>query len=157
MQIPKLAVLWTLLGLAWVSYAFEAEASRHRASQAHAHARYLAARHHHGPRRAETARHIQRGIASVYADGFRGQKMADGTRFDPISNAAASKTLPLGTTAQVTNLENGRTVIVQVHDRGPHRKGRIIDVSPGSAATLGMDRHSTARVAVSPISPLSAR
>jgi rare lipoprotein A len=48
-------------------------------------------------------------MTSVYAERFRGRRMADGTRFDPVSNAAASKTLPLGTTAHVTNLKTGRT------------------------------------------------
>jgi rare lipoprotein A len=89
-------------------------------------------------------------MASVYAEKFRGRRMADGTRFDPVSNAAASTSLPLGTTAHVTNLKNGRTATVQVRDRGPHRAGRIIDVSPGSANTLGMDRHGTAPVLVAP-------
>ncbi len=80
--------------------------------------------------------------------------MADGTRFNPVSNAAASKTLPLGTMARVTNLENGRTATVQVRDRGPHRAGRIIDVSPGSAGALGMTRDGVASVAVAPLAPL---
>lgn len=96
---------------------------------------------------------MQRGTASVYASNLHGRRTADGSRFDANSNAAASKTLPLGTTAQVTNLENGRTATVEVRDRGPHRRGRIIDVSPGTASALGMDRHGTASVSVVPIAP----
>jgi rare lipoprotein A len=95
----------------------------------------------------------QRGTASVYAGRFHGRKTADGTRFDAGSNTAASKTLPLGTTARVTNLETGKTATVQVRDRGPHRADRIIDVSPGTAGTLGMNRNGTAPVAVTPIAP----
>lgn len=79
--------------------------------------------------------------------------MADGTPFNPASDSAASKSLPLGTTAQVTNLQNGRTATVQIRDRGPYRAGRIIDVSPGTAGALGMPRHSTAPVTVAPGAP----
>jgi rare lipoprotein A len=95
--------------------------------------------------------HVQTGVASVYSDRFRGRRMADGTQFLPGSDSAASKTLPLGTTAQVTNLQNGRTATVQIRDRGPHRAGRIIDLSPSSAGALGMPRRGTAPVAVAPV------
>ena len=67
--------------------------------------------------------------------------MADGGRFDPGSDTVASRTLPLGTQARVTNLRNGRSAVVSVRDRGPHRGGRILDVSPGVAARLGMPIH----------------
>lgn len=77
--------------------------------------------------------------------------MADGTPFNPASNAAASKTLPLGTMARVTNVKNGRTTMVRVRDRGPHRAGRIIDISPGSAGALGMAHDGIAPVAVAPL------
>jgi rare lipoprotein A len=97
--------------------------------------------------------HVQRGTASVYASNLSGRRMADGSRFDPSSNTAASKTLALGTTARVTNLHSGKTATVQVRDRGPYRAGRIIDVSPSTAGTLGMGRKGTAPVAVAPITP----
>ena len=77
--------------------------------------------------------------------------MADGNRFDPRSDAAASKTLPLGTTARVTNLKNGRTTVVKIQDRGPHVRGRILDVSPKHARRLGIGEEGTAPVAVVPI------
>lgn len=146
----------TALGLvlAAASLGLSSEAGariNHRAVHAHNRSRHLAAVHRGHEGGGNTATRIQRGMASVYAEKFRGRRMADGTRFDPVSNAAASKTLPLGTTAHVTNLENGRTATVQVRDRGPHRPGRIIDVSPGSASSLGMDRHGTAPVAVAPV------
>src|SRR3954452_15490757 len=95
----------------------------------------------------------QTGTASVYASNLHGRRSADGSRFDANSNAAASKTLPLGSTAQVTNLQNGRTATVHIRDRGPHRRGRIIDISPGTAGTLGINRNGTAPVSVTPIVP----
>jgi rare lipoprotein A len=148
MRIANSAVLWTLVGVACFGRPMEADATRHHRTVPHAEAR-----HHHGSETVREVRNMQSGVASVYSERFRGRRMADGTRFDPGSNAAASKTLPLGTTAQVTNLENGHSATVQIRDRGPHRRGRIIDLSPGSAASLGMNRHSTAPVAVAPLSP----
>jgi len=77
--------------------------------------------------------------------------MANGERFDVNSNSAASRTLPLGTTARVTNLENGRTATVEIEDRGPRPRGRILDVSPRTADALAMRRDGTARVEIAPI------
>lgn len=77
--------------------------------------------------------------------------MANGKRFDPRSNAAASRTLPLGTTARVTNLRNGRSARVRVEDRGPHAPGRITDVTPKVADDLGMRRQGVAPVEVAPL------
>ena len=92
------------------------------------------------------------GEASFYADRFAGQTMADGTRMDPQGDNAASKTLPLGTTAKVTNMETGKSAEVTVQDRGPYVKGRIIDLSPATAREIGLDRHDgVVRVEVSPI------
>ena len=64
------------------------------------------------------------------------------------SDSAASKTLPLGTTARVRNAQNGRSAVVSIRDRGPHAKNRIIDVSPGIARQLGMTHAGVARVEV---------
>src|SRR3954447_15567926 len=140
----------TLLALACLGLGGIAEArSKHPSAHAHSH-EHLTAAHRRLAAPATPESHIQRGMASVYAEKFRGRRMADGTRFDPVSNAAASKTLPLGSTAHVTNLNTGRTAMVEIRDRGPHRAGRIIDVSPGSAGALGIDRHGTAPVAVAP-------
>jgi rare lipoprotein A len=100
-------------------------------------------------RRPETG--AQRGEASYYAPGFHGRRMANGERFDRNSNSAAHRTLPLGTRARVTNLETGRTEIVEIEDRGPHARGRIIDVSPRTAERLGMREEGTARVEVQPL------
>lgn len=83
--------------------------------------------------------------------------MADGGRFDPRSDTVASRTLPLGGRAQVTNLRNGRSVIVHVRDRGPHVRRRILDVSPGVASRLGMGSTGTAPVAVTALPGLASR
>jgi rare lipoprotein A len=92
------------------------------------------------------------GIASVYVSHLAGRKMADGTRMDPHDDNAASKTLPLGTEAQVTNLETGRSARVTIQDRGPHVKGRIVDLSPSTARRLGITpKEGIARVEVAPI------
>ena len=90
----------------------------------------------------------QVGWASYYHARFSGRSMADGTPMKADSDSAASKTLPLGTTARVTNLRNGRSAIVTIRDRGPHAKGRIIDVSIGTAGRLGMTRSGVAQVEV---------
>ena len=93
---------------------------------------------------------VQRGKASYYAPGLAGRRMADGGRFDPRSDAAAHRTLPLGSKARVRNLENGRSATVTVRDRGPHAPGRILDVSPGTAERLGMQGEGIAAVEVTP-------
>ena len=95
----------------------------------------------------------QVGKASYYADKFTGRKMADGTRMDPQDDNAASKTLPLGTTAKVTNLETGRSAVVTIQDRGPYVKGRIVDLSPATARQIGISRQDgVAQVEVVPLS-----
>jgi rare lipoprotein A len=92
------------------------------------------------------------GKASFYARRFAGRKMANGKRMNPRHNNAASKSLPLGTTARVTNLETGRSAVVTIEDRGPYVPGRIVDLSPASAQEIGLTREDgVATVAVAPI------
>jgi rare lipoprotein A len=92
------------------------------------------------------------GKASFYAGKFRGRTMADGTPMDPRDDSAASKTLPLGTTAKVTNLETGESAVVTIRDRGPYVRGRIVDLTPATAAQVGIDRHEgVSKVQVTPI------
>lgn len=92
------------------------------------------------------------GKASFYAKQFAGKKMADGKVMRPEGNNAASKTLPLGTTAKVTNLSTGKSAVVTIQDRGPYVKNRIVDLSPGTAKQLGIDHQDgVAEVAVAPI------
>lgn len=92
------------------------------------------------------------GKASFYANFFAGKKMADGNVMDPHANNAASRTLPLGTTAKVTNLETGKSAVVTIQDRGPYVDGRIVDLSPATAQQIGITkREGIAKVAVTPI------
>jgi rare lipoprotein A len=92
------------------------------------------------------------GKASFYANKFAGRKMADGARMDPHGDNAASKTLPLGTTAKVTNLETGKSAVVTIQDRGPFVPGRIVDLSPDTAREIGIShRKGVALVVVAPI------
>jgi rare lipoprotein A len=93
------------------------------------------------------------GLACVDCPGFHGRKMADGSPMDPRGDSAASKTLPLGTTARVTNLETGESAVVTIRDRGPHVRGRIVDLSPATARKVGIDRQEgVSQVAVTPLS-----
>jgi rare lipoprotein A len=92
------------------------------------------------------------GKASFYAKQFAGKLMADGKPMDPQANNAASKTLPLGTTAKVTNLETGQSAVVTIRDRGPYVPGRIVDLSPATARQIGITpRKGVAPVVVAPI------
>ena len=93
----------------------------------------------------------KKGKASYYARSFNGRKMADGTPMNPRSNIAASRTLPLGTKARVTNLENEQSAEVEVRDRGPYIAGRIIDLTPKTAGELGFKKKGVVPVEVAPI------
>lgn len=107
---------------------------------------------HTAPRKLDYSGQKRVGKASFYAKKFAGRKMADGNRMDPQSNNAASRTLPLGTKAQVTNLETGQSATVHIRDRGPYVKGRIVDLSPSTARSIGIDKEKgIARVEVVPI------
>jgi rare lipoprotein A len=92
------------------------------------------------------------GIASFYADNFGGKTMANGAPMDLNGNNAASRTLPLGTKAKVTNLETGKSATVVIKDRGPYVQGRIVDLSPATARKLGITpSKGISPVAVAPI------
>jgi rare lipoprotein A (peptidoglycan hydrolase) len=90
----------------------------------------------------------QVGEASFYGAGFHGKKTATGEKFDQNDKTAAHPTLPLGTKATVTNLENGTSVDVKINDRGPYVKGRDIDLSKGAAKELGMTKDGVAPVKI---------
>ena len=107
----------------------------------------------HGRRVAEDrSGRKQAGKASVYALSLQGRRMANGQPFDHAGHAAASKTLPLGTVAKVTNLESGRTAVVTVQDRGPFVDGRTIDLPKAAAEQIGLGSHEgIAPVIVAPI------
>jgi rare lipoprotein A len=95
---------------------------------------------------------VQHGLASFYGPGFHGEETASGEIFNQREMVAAHRTLPLGTVVRVINLENGRTVVLRVIDRGPYgrnfRRGTIIDVSVGAARRLRFIKDGLVRVRV---------
>ncbi|HEX9445800.1 MAG TPA: septal ring lytic transglycosylase RlpA family protein [Candidatus Binatia bacterium] len=92
------------------------------------------------------SRPVQTGIASWYGPGFHGKISASGAVYDQHELSAAHQTLPLGTRIMVTNLNNGKSAVVTVRDRGPFAKGRIVDLSYAAAQSLGMIGSGTAPV-----------
>jgi peptidoglycan lytic transglycosylase len=88
------------------------------------------------------------GLASWYGLDFHGRRTANGEVFDRMALTAAHPTLPLPTYARVTNLENGRSVVVRINDRGPFASDRLIDVSRGAAEVLDFKGQGTAKVRV---------
>jgi rare lipoprotein A len=101
---------------------------------------------------ADLSGHKRVGKASVYAKRFAGHTMADGAPMQIHGDNAASKTLPIGTTAKVTNVETGASAVVTIEDRGPYVKGRIVDLSPSTAQKIGLDsKEGVAKVSVEPI------
>jgi rare lipoprotein A len=88
------------------------------------------------------------GIASFYADDFHGRRTSNGEVFDMWALSAAHPTLPLPSYVYVTNLENGRMLLLRVNDRGPYVNNRVIDVSKAAARYLGFEVRGTARVRV---------
>lgn len=95
----------------------------------------------------------ERGIASWYGTAFHSRHTSNGERYNMLAMTAAHKSLPLPTYVQVTNLRNGKQVIVKVNDRGPFESNRIIDLSYVAAKKLGMLGHGTAYVDVKAINP----
>ena len=101
----------------------------------------------------------ERGLASWYGEQFNGRPTSSGEIFDMYALSAAHRTLPIPTYVRVTNLSNGRSVIVRVNDRGPFRDpgNRIIDLSYAAAVKLGMSGSGTARVRVQAMEPWQTR
>jgi len=97
---------------------------------------------------------VQHGKASFYAEKFHGRRTASGELLDQNALTAASRTLPLGTLATVTNMQTGESVRVRINDRGPYTKGKIIDLSRSAANALGISARQgvgNVRVEASPI------
>ncbi|WP_432218588.1 septal ring lytic transglycosylase RlpA family protein [Pseudomonas kribbensis] len=90
----------------------------------------------------------QTGVASYYGAKHHGKRTASGEAFNQNSLTAAHRQLPFGTRVKVTNLKNDKSCVVRINDRGPHTRGRIIDVSREAAERLGMIGSGTARVRV---------
>ena len=96
---------------------------------------------------------VQRGIASWYGTKFHGNKTSNGETYDMYAMTAAHKSLPIPTYVEVTNLSNGKKIIVRVNDRGPFHDGRIIDLSYAAAAKLGTLKNGTSSVEIKAINP----
>lgn len=91
---------------------------------------------------------VQEGYASYYGNEFRDKRTASGEIYDPQKLTAAHPTLPFNTYVKVTNLENGRSVVVRINDRGPFKKKRIIDLSLKAAEMLDMVAKGVVRVRI---------
>ena len=95
----------------------------------------------------------QEGLVSWYGAAFHNRPTASGERFDAADMTMAHPTLPFGTRVKVTNLRNGRSVVVRVNDRGPHIGRRIADLSHAAAAQLGMVRRGVVRARLVVLEP----
>ncbi|MFM7354049.1 MAG: septal ring lytic transglycosylase RlpA family protein, partial [Microcystis aeruginosa] len=93
-----------------------------------------------------SSRPRKRGMASWYGPGFHGRRTASGETFNSGGLTAAHRYLPFGTRVRVTNLRNGRSVVVRINDRGPFSGGRVIDLSRGAAAIIGVFQSGVAPV-----------
>ncbi|WP_425316025.1 septal ring lytic transglycosylase RlpA family protein [Uruburuella testudinis] len=101
----------------------------------------------------KVAEFSQTGKASWYGSQFHGRKTSSGERYDMNMMTAAHKTLPIPSYARVTNLSNGKSVVVRINDRGPFHSSRVLDVSKAAAQKLGFIRQGTANVRVEQIVP----
>jgi rare lipoprotein A len=99
----------------------------------------------------------QKGIASWYGKKFHGRKTSSGEKYDLYGMTAAHRSLPLPTYVKVKNLDNGKTVIVKVNDRGPFHSSRVIDLSYAAASKLGIVATGTGRVELEAIKPAQWR
>ncbi len=105
----------------------------------------------------ENFEYSETGIASWYGPGFHANKTANGETFDQNELTAAHRTLQMPSLVRVTNLENGRAVVLRVNDRGPYSRGRVIDVSSKAADLLGFKGRGTAKVRVETLPAESRR
>ena len=105
--------------------------------------REITSREHSG-----ASQHQLEGMAPYYADEFDGRKTSSGEVFDMLALTAAHRTLPFDTIVRVVNLENNRSVVVRVNDRGPFKSDRVIDVSFEAAKQLGLIANGTAPVRI---------
>lgn len=96
----------------------------------------------------ERYNHSETGIASWYGPGFHGKHTANGEMYNSGELTAAHRTLQMPSLARVTNLENGRSIVVRINDRGPFSRGRVMDVSERAAELLGFKNKGTARIKI---------
>jgi len=98
--------------------------------------------------RSKGHRKIIKGVSSFYAEDFHGKLTANGEVYDMYGLTAAHKTMPLNTICRVTNLENNKSLILRINDRGPYIKGRILDCSYGAAKKLDFINQGTTKVKI---------
>ena len=96
----------------------------------------------------DSLKQIGSGMASYYGNELAGKRTASGEKFDPHGLTAAHRTLAFGSKVRVTNLANGKDVIVRINDRGPWGGGRVIDISLGAAKKIGLHKSGTAKVSM---------
>jgi rare lipoprotein A len=97
--------------------------------------------------------HVERGLASWYGNQFNGHRTSSGEPYDMYAMTAAHKTLPLPSYARITNLDNGRSAVVRINDRGPFHSTRVIDLSYAAATKIGVFPKGTATVEIRGIDP----
>jgi len=100
----------------------------------------------------EEFNHVETGVASWYGPGFHSKATANGEQYNQEDHTAAHRTLQMPSIVRVTNLDNGRSTVVRVNDRGPYARNRIIDMSRAAAQDLDMLRNGTARVRIDQLS-----
>jgi rare lipoprotein A len=127
-----------------IPFGSETAGARSRHAHRHVHARHHHHRHFRKPARSDHAG--SGGIASVY--GHTGSRTASGERTSLGGLTAAHRSLPFGTRVQVTNTQNGRSVVVRINDRGPFVRGRVIDLTPAGASALGFSGLARVELAV---------
>jgi rare lipoprotein A len=103
----------------------------------------------------EEFNHVETGVASWYGPGFHTKATANGEVYDQRDHTAAHRTLQMPSIVRVTNLDNGRSTVVRINDRGPYARGRIIDMSQAAAEDLQMTGRGTARVRIDQLGPES--
>lgn len=103
----------------------------------------------------ESYSHVETGIASWYGPGFHGKRTANGEVFNKHELTAAHRTLQMPSLVRVTNLNNGRSLVLRVNDRGPYAHNRVLDVSERAAEQLGFKNHGTAKVKLQVLGPES--
>lgn len=91
---------------------------------------------------------VETGKASYYAQSLKGNSTSSGEKFNPNDFTAAHRTLPFDTKVCVTNLDNNKSIVVRINDRGPHAKNRVIDLSPATAKKLGFYKKGVTDVSI---------
>ena len=134
-RLPLLAIIGRAFNLAGIVLAFSSLLSACASMQ-------------QAPGKLKSTPHETIGVASIYSGKFSGRLTANGEHYDPKALTAAHPTFAFGTLVRVLNLENGKSVVVRINDRGPYESGRLIDLSAHAAKLIGMLEDGLARVSI---------